>query len=149
MVYDHFLGGEGVLSHLDLAMQKYRKSLKMVVKVHSNLLCKAVSRRMGEECDKGKMSKTTLLNRIVTSRVEQPNSFLPQGSLRPNGPLDPSVDFTLHCLRPLRPRDSRLLLARLNAEISSLTQGFQQPIACLIKTSIKPIGGRRRHFILF
>ena len=58
------------------------------------------------------------------------------GSSWPNGPLDPCSDFVLCGLWPLRPRDT-LLWARSNAEISSLnvisiTQGFQQPCACLI-----------------
>ena len=58
------------------------------------------------------------------------------GSSWPYGPLDPCSDFVLCGLWPLRPRDT-LLWARSNAEISSLhvisiTQGFQQPCACLI-----------------
>ena len=38
----------------------------------------------------------------------------------------------LRGLCPLRLRDSRLLWFRLNAEISSCTHGFQQPLICLI-----------------
>ena len=107
--------------------------LHTMLKMHFASTCCANNLHTAKETERGRhlTNMQTLSGKTLLECCVYLCTYSILGSSHLYRPLNHSSDFVLCGLWPLRPRDSRLLWARLNSEICRLmhiTQGFQQPL---------------------